>query len=154
MIALIVAYSRNRAIGLNGDMPWRIPGELKRFRKLTTGNAVIMGRRTFESLGKPLPDRTNIVISSNGNYSGCINVRSLEEALARAEGHQNIYITGGAVLYRAALDLCEKLYITEIDAEYEGDTFFPEFDESNYTKTIDEFHDGNVPYTYVTYTKK
>ena len=156
MIALIVAYARNRAIGLNGKMPWNIPGELKRFRSLTTGNAVIMGRRTFESIGcKPLPGRTNIVISANPAFTaeGCLTARSLQEAIEMA-GEKDIYISGGAVVYAQALALCQKLYITEIDAEFDADTFFPEFDESAYEKEIDSFHDGAIPYTYVTYTRK
>lgn len=157
MIALIVAYGRNRAIGLNGAMPWNIPGELKRFRTLTTGNAVIMGRRTFESIGKALPGRINIVISSRPDYfaEGCIMARSLEEAMqiARDTG-RDIFITGGGVVYRQAIGLCEKLYITEIDAEFEADTFFPEFDASLYTRQIDAAHDASIPYTYVTYTRK
>ena len=157
MIALIVACGRNRAIGLNGKMPWNIPGELKRFRSLTTGNAVIMGRRTFESIGKALPGRINIVISSRPDYfaEGCMNARSLEEALemARSTGRE-IYITGGAVVYKQAIDLCEKLYITEIDAEFDADTFFPEFDHSLFTRRVDDVQDGPIPYAYVTYTRK
>ena len=157
MIALIVAYGRNRAIGLNGKMPWNIPGELKRFRSLTTGNAIIMGRRTFESIGKALPGRTNIVISSRPDYfaEGCMNARSLEEALdmARSTGKE-IFITGGAVVYGQAIDLCEKLYITEIDESFDADTFFPEFDESLYARQVDALHEGPIPYTYVTYTRK
>lgn len=155
MIALIVAYGRNRSIGLNGKMPWNIPGELKRFRRMTTGNAVIMGRRTFESIGKALPGRTNIVISSHGDYSreGCLNARSLEEAIDLA-GDMDVYISGGAVVYAQALHLAEKLYITEIDAEFEADAFFPEFDESLYARQVDEAHGGDIPYTYVTYTRK
>lgn len=157
MIALIVAYGRNRAIGLNGQMPWNIPGELKRFRNLTTGNAIIMGRRTFESIGKALPGRINIVISSRPDYhaEGCLNARSMEEALQMArDTGKDIYITGGAVVYRQAISLCEKLYITEIDAEFEADTFFPEFDESAYTREVEAAVDGEIPYTYVTYTRK
>jgi len=155
MIAIIVAHSSNRAIGYKGGMPWYIRGELRRFRELTTGNAVIMGRRTFESLGKPLPGRLNIVLSSSSNYSseGCLNARTLDEAI-RLAGDKDIFISGGGVVYREALHLAEKLYITEIDAEYEGDVFFPEFDESLYDKTIDEIIDGPVPYKYVTYTRK
>ena len=156
MISLIVAYGSNRAIGLNGQMPWNIPGELKRFRSLTMGNAIIMGRRTFESIGKALPGRINIVISSRPDYhaEGCLNARSLEEALqmARDTGRE-IFITGGAVVYRQAIDLCDKLYITEIHAEFEADTFFPEFDPNDFTRETDGEFGGEYPYTYVTYTR-
>lgn len=155
MIAIVVAYARNRAIGIDGHMPWHIPGELLRFKNLTMGNAVIMGRRSFEEIGKALPGRLNIVLSSSGDFSkaGCLNARSLQEAMELA-GDRDIYIAGGGVVFREALSMADKLYITEIEAEYEGDTFFPEFDESAYIKTIDEHIEGNVPYTYVTYTRK
>ena len=157
MISLIVAHGRNRAIGLNGQMPWNIPGELKRFRSLTMGNAVIMGRRTFESIGKALPGRINIVISSRPDYhaEGCLNARSLEQALqmARDTGRE-IFITGGAVVYHQAIGLCEKLYITEIDAEFDADTFFPEFDENAYIREVEAEFEGEFPYTYVTYTRR
>ena len=155
MIAIIVAYSRNRAIGNGGCIPWRIKGEQRRFRELTMGNAIIMGRRTFEEIGKALPGRRNIVLSSSGDYSatGCLNARTLEEAISLA-GDMDVYISGGAVVYRQALPLAEKLFITEIDAEFEGDTFFPDFDETQFNRTIDEIIDGPVPYKYVTYTRK
>lgn len=155
MIAIIVAFSKDRVMGNKGRMPWYIKGELRRFRELTTGNSVIMGRKSFEEIGTALPGRRNIVLSSSGDYSsaGCLNARTLEEALRLAEG-TDIYIAGGAVVFRQALHLADKLYITEIDAEYEGDTFFPDFDETQYDKTIDEIIDGPVPYKYVTYTRK
>ncbi len=152
MIAMIAAYDKNKLIGSNGKIPWRIEGEQKRFRHLTTGNAVIMGRRTYEEIGKPLPNRTNIVLSSNGHFDGCINVRSLEEAI-RAAGDSDIYISGGSGLYRAALPLAEKLYITEIDAVFDGDTYFPDFDESDFTKIIESVVSGAIPYRYVTYVR-
>lgn len=157
MISLIVAYAKNRAIGLNGGMPWHIPGELRRFRELTTGNVVIMGRRTYESLGKPLPNRINIVLSSREDFSvpGCLCARNLEEAIEMAKDTgKDIYIGGGAVVYGQAIDLVDKMYISEIDAEFNADTFFPAFDENLFIKEIDSFHDGEIPYTYVTYTRK
>lgn len=153
MIALVVAYDRNRAIGKDGRMPWDIPGELKRYRELTTGNAVIMGRRTYESVGRPLPDRLNIVITTTiSEIPGCVVARSLEEAISLA-GDMDIYISGGANVYRDALDMVDVMYITEIDAEYEADTFFPEFDESLFTKTIGETFHEEETYTYLTYTR-
>lgn len=154
MISLIVAYTRNRVIGNKGKIPWRIKGEQKRFKELTTGNVVIMGRRSYEEIGRPLPDREMIIISTTKKFEGgnLRTVASLEEALALAKDKE-VYISGGAQVYEEALLLAEKLYITEIDAEIEGDRFFPEFDESQYQKEIVERVEGEIPYTYVTYTK-
>ncbi len=154
MISLIVAYDKNRVIGNNGRIPWNIPGEQKRFRDLTIGNVVIMGRRTFEEIGRPLPGRTTIVISKSADFTGenCFTARSLSEAIKIA-GDRDIFISGGAALYAEALPLCERLYITEIDSEFEGDTFFPFFDESLYKKEIAASVSGEIPYIYITYTK-
>ncbi len=155
MIGLIVAYTNNRVIGNNGCIPWRIKGEQRRFRELTTGNVVIMGRRSYEEIGRPLPNRTTIVVSNTKNFDAenCMTAKSLEEAIKMA-GDRDMYISGGARLYEEALPLVEKMYITEIDAEIEGDTYFPVFDETLFEKEIDEYVDGEIPYTYVTYTRK
>ncbi len=155
MLALIVAYTKNRVIGNKGCIPWKIKGEQKRFRELTTGNVVIMGRRSYEEIGRPLPNRTTIVISNTKNFDceNCMTAKSLAEALELA-GDRNIYISGGARLYEEALNLVEKMYITEIDAEIEGDTHFPVFDEALYEKEVNERFEGEIPYTYVTYTRK
>ena len=155
MISLIVAYANNNVIGNKGCIPWNIKGEQKRFRELTTGNVVIMGRRSYEEIGKPLPNRTTIVVSNTKNYNGenCFTAKSLEEAIKMA-GDRNIFISGGARLYEEALPIVEKMYITEINCDIEGDTYFPEFDKEQFVKEIDEVVDGEIPYTYVTYTKK
>ena len=156
MIALIVAVAENGIIGKDGKMPWSIPGELKRFRELTTGNVVVMGRKTFEAVGcKPLPGRTNIIISRTMENSGedYLLARSLEEAISMA-GERDVYISGGSGLYEESLPLVEKMYITEVHKAFDGDTWFPEFDESQFAKTVDEYHEGEIPYTYVTYTRK
>ena len=155
MIALIVACARNKVIGDKGKIPWRIKGEQRRFRELTTGNVVIMGRRSYEEIGKPLPNRMNIVVSSTKEFSGenLVTVESLDEAI-RAAGDRDVYISGGARLYEEALPIVEKMYITEIEAEIEGDTYFPDFDESEFYKEINERADGEISYTYVTYTRK
>lgn len=155
MISLIVAYGNNKVIGNLGKMPWDIKGELKRFKELTTGNVVIMGRRTYESIGRPLPDRMNIVISNTKEYNE-VNVKtakSLEEAI-RMAGNKDIYISGGSRIYEEALTMVEKMYITEVDITVDGDTYFPEFDESKFIKEINEKVDGEIPYVYVTYTRK
>ena len=155
MIALIVAYAKNRVIGNKGCIPWRIKGEQKRFKELTTGNVVIMGRRSYEEIGRPLPNRTTIVVSNTKKYEAenCMTAGSLAEAIEMAGG-RDVFISGGARLYEEALPLVEKMYITEIDAIIEGDTYFPEFDQKQYVKEIEEEHDGEIPYTYVTYTRK
>ena len=154
MIALVVAYDRNKAIGKDGKMPWNIPGELKRYRELTTGNAIVMGRRTYEAVGYPLPDRLNIVITSTIDHiDGCLVAGSLEEAIALA-GENDVYISGGAGVYKEALDMVDVMYITEIDAVYDADTFFPDFDETLFEKTIEETYHEEETYTYVTYTRK
>lgn len=155
MIALIAAYAKNRVIGNNGRIPWKIQGEQKRFRELTTGNVVIMGRRTFEEIGKPLPDRTTIVVSSTKKFSGenCYTVSSLQEAIKLA-GNRDIYVSGGAKLYEEALPIAEKMYITEIDMVIDGDTYFPQFHDEDFIKIVDERFEDEIPYTYMTYTRK
>lgn len=159
MIGLIVAYTNNRVIGNRGQIPWRIKGEQRRFRELTTGNVVIMGRKSYEEIGHPLPNRFTVVVSNTGSYEAenCTTATSLAEAIAKAmelQPGKNIYISGGAGLYKEAIDMCEVMYITEIDDVIEGDTYFPEFDESEFVRTVDEHVDGEIPYTYVTYTRK
>ena len=159
MIALIVAYTRNRVIGNKGQIPWRIKGEQRRFRELTTGNVVIMGRKSYEEIGRPLPNRFTVVVSNTAKFEAenCTTATSLPEAIRIAKELQpgkHIYISGGEGLYKESIDLVEAMYITEVDAVIEGDTFFPEFDVSLFTKTIDEEVDGEIPYKYVTYTRK
>lgn len=155
MIALIIAYSKNRAIGNNGKIQWKIKGEQKRFKKLTTGNVVIMGRCSYEEIGKPLPNRTTIVVSNTKNFDGenCMTATSLKEAIEMSGG-KDIYISGGAVLYREAIGIVDKMYITFIEKEIEGDTYFPEFNEEDFVMQIDGNYDGEIPYTYMTYTRK
>ena len=156
MISLIVAYASNHVIGNKGTIPWRIKGEQKRFKELTTGNVVIMGRRSYEEIGHPLPNRMNIIVSNTKKFEAenCMTAGSLDEAI-RLAGDREIFISGGARLYEEALPLVEKMYVTEIDREIEGDTYFPDFDASQFDKEIVERHDeGEIPFTYVTYTRK
>lgn len=155
MIALIVAYARNRVIGNQGCIPWKIKGEQKRFKQLTTGNVVVMGRRSYEEIGKPLPNRTTIVVSSTRLFEGenCYIVNSLQEAIKLA-GNRDVYISGGAGLYAEAIELVDKMYITEIEADIEGDTYFPDFEKEMFDKEVVERFEGEIPYTYVTYTRR
>lgn len=155
MIGLIVAYGKNRVIGNKGCIPWRIKGEQRRFKELTTGNVVVMGRRSYEEIGRPLPNRMTYVVSRTKNFDqeGVKTVSSIQEAIDLA-GDKNVYISGGAGIYKEAMPYVEKMYITEVDLEPEGDTFFPDFNEDDYIREVDEEIDGEIPYKYVTYTRK
>ncbi len=159
MVGLIVAYTNNRVIGNKGQIPWRIKGEQRRFKELTTGNVVIMGRRSYDEIGHPLPNRYTVVVSKTASYEfdNCTTKPTLTGAVNYAKEtfpDKNTYLSGGAGIYKEGLSLADKLFITEVDLNIEGDTFFPEFDESLYVKTIDEEINGEVPYKYVTYTKR
>lgn len=152
MLSLIVAYAHGRIIGRDGRMPWHIPGELQRFRELTTGNAVIMGRRSYEEIGKPLPGRLNIVLSGTRSYAGenLLCARSLEEAIGLA-GNREVYIAGGGRVFEQALPMCDRLYITEVDADIEGDTRFPAFDAQLFSCEAGPWIEAVLPYRYLTY---
>lgn len=127
-IALIVAMAENRVIGRNNQLPWRIPADLRHFKALTLGKPVIMGRKTYESIGRPLPGRDNIVITADSGYQaeGCQVVHSVEQALEAAGSCEEAMIIGGANLYRQTLENADRLYLTLVKAEPEGDTWFPE----------------------------
>ena len=156
MIALIVARSKNNVIGRNGKIPWSIPGEQKQFRELTTGNIVVMGRKTFEEIGHPLPNRKNIVISRNAQYSydNLIVLPSLNDALEYyLEG--DIYIAGGYNLFKEAIDIVDMMYITEIDLVIEnGDVFFPIFQEEDFNVQLLEENHESIPYKRLVYSRK
>ena len=135
-ISFVVAIARNGAIGVDGDLPWRLPGDLAFFKRTTMGKPIVMGRKTWDSLPrKPLPGRPNIVVTRNAAYDapGAIIVSSLEEGLAQVEAEE-VCVIGGAQLYAAALDQADTLYITEVDAAPEADTFFPEFDRADWAE--------------------
>ena len=155
MLALIVAHSRNRVIGRDGRLPWSIPGDLHRFRDLTMGNAVIMGRVTYEEIDRPLPGRMNIVVSRTRRYEGenLLTTSSLKEAIVLA-GNRDAFVSGGARLFAEALPLVDVMYVTEIDADVEGDVFFPEFDAAAFDRRVEARFDGELPYEYVTYTRR
>lgn len=161
-VFLIAAYAHNHVIGSNGSIPWNIPGEQSRFRKLTTGNVVIMGKKTFDEifqkLKKPLPGRINIIISKTKTYSDidCYTFSTLKEAVdfsIKEFPEKNIFISGGESLYKEGISLAEKLFLTEIDLDVEGDVFFPKFCENDYEKIIEEEFTKPVSYRYLTYTR-
>jgi dihydrofolate reductase len=134
-ISIIVAVAENEAIGYDNHLLWHISEDLKRFKSLTLGHHVIMGRKTFESVGKPLPGRVNVVISRQDNYSanGCLVAKSLEDALALAKQDSEAFIIGGGELYKQALPLTDKIYLTRVHAGFAGDTFFPELNLAEWT---------------------
>ena len=137
-LSIIVAASNNQVIGVNNDLPWRLPADLKYFKKLTTGHHILMGRKTYESIGKPLPNRTSVIITRNKAYKaeGCHVVNSLSEAIALAEksGEEEVFLIGGAQLYALAIEeqVVNKVYLTEVNTEIEGDAFFPKLDPSSW----------------------
>jgi dihydrofolate reductase len=130
MISLIVAHDKNRVIGYENKMPWHLPGDLQYFKEMTMGKPVIMGRKTFESIGRPLPGRRNIVITRNEHYNadGIEVVSSLDEALQLTKDAEETMVIGGEQILRLALPLADRLYITLIDAEFKGDTYFPDYE--------------------------
>ena len=159
MITIIAAIANNNALGLNNKLIWHLPEDLKRFKRVTTGHHVIMGRKTFESLGKPLPNRTTIIITRNKNYkaNNCIIVNSLDEALENAKQDKNPYILGGAEIYKLAMPIANKLDLTIVQHEFEADAFFPEIDTSIWKEKsrvnfkADEMN--KYDYSFVTYEK-
>jgi len=139
IISIIVAMANNRVIGKDNDMPWdRLPIDLKHFKEITNGSPIIMGRKTFESIGKPLPNRTNIIITRNKDLKieNCEIVSSLEKAIELIKEEDEVFIIGGSEIYKEAINKANKLYITLIDLEIEGDTYFPEYKNLK-LKTID-----------------
>jgi dihydrofolate reductase len=159
-LSILVAMAQNRTIGINNTLPWRCPEDLKRFKALTMGHHMVMGRKTFDSIGKPLPGRTTVVVTRNRNLKidGCLILHSLEEALAACRGDAEIFVVGGAELYKQALPMADTLYITEIRQEVEGDAYFPEFDKAQWQETSREKRRQETPqpleYDFVTYQRK
>ena len=155
MIGLIVARSINNVIGKNGRIPWKIEGEQQQFKELTTGNVVVMGRKTYEEIGHPLPNRKTIVISNTCKYEadGLTTVHSLKEALELAEG-QDVFIAGGYALYKEALPYIDVMYITEVQLVVEdGDVFFPDFNADDFEVTVGETLGDKIKYARTVYKR-
>ena len=152
LISLIVAMANNRVIGKDNQMPWHLPADLGHFKAVTLGKPIIMGRKTYESIGRPLPGRKNIVISRNADYSleGCETVCSLEEALDLVNDVEEVMIIGGGYLYSQTLPQADRLYLTFIDLDVDGDTQFPEFEHLRLKEVKREKHlkDEKNPYDY------
>ena len=156
MVGLIVARSRNNVIGKNGQIPWRIKGEQKQFKELTTGNAIVMGRKSYEEIGHPLPNRLNIIVSKTKKFEGenLLTASSVQEAIALA-GDRDVYISGGYGLYKEAIPFVDKMYITEVDTVVEdGDVFFPDFDVNDFDKEVGETGGDEIRFTRTVYTRK
>ncbi|MFC8152157.1 dihydrofolate reductase [Bacillus paralicheniformis] len=153
MISLITAMDRNRLIGKDNDLPWHLPQDLKYFKEVTKGHAVIMGRKTFESIGRPLPHRENIIVTSNKELDipNCQVMHSAEEAVRFAKNkNEECFVIGGSTLYAEILPFADKLYVTKIDENFEGDRYFPEFSEAEWeiVSRRKGLKDDKNPYDY------
>ena len=159
-VTIIAALSRNRVIGRANRLPWQISDDLKRFKALTLGHPVIMGRKTYESIGRPLPGRDNIVITRSRKFSapGCRVVHSLEAALAESSGVDEVFVIGGEQIYASALPRADRLQLTEVDADIDGDAYFPDFDRKPWREVKREPRSTLDPqplrYDFVTYEKR
>ena len=156
IISLIVAMASNRVIGSRGGIPWKIPGEQKMFKRITMGHTMIMGRKTYESIGRPLPGRTNIVVTRQPNYlaPGCIVVHDLDSAIkACAADESEAFIIGGGQLYHETISTADRIYLTLIPKEIRGDTYFPEFSEADFEIVESNFVDGVEPYHFYIYER-
>ncbi|MBL4724380.1 MAG: dihydrofolate reductase [Lutibacter sp.] len=159
MITIIAAVAENNALGKDNQLIWHLPADLKRFKKVTLNHHIIMGRKTFESLGKPLPNRTSIIITRNTTYKadGCIVVNSLQEALEAAKEDENPYILGGADIYNQAIKIADELDLTFVHHSFEADAFFPKIDKEIWKETSREDFKADeknkFDFSFVTYLK-
>jgi dihydrofolate reductase len=157
-LSLIVAFANNNVIGINNTLPWHLPEDLKHFRALTMGHHIIMGRKTYESLGRLLPGRTTVIVTRNKAYKleGALIAHSLQEAMDLCQSDIEPFIIGGAELYQDALKYANQLYITEVDLAVAGDAFFPAIDLSEWQETSREEHTSaqGLLFNYVTYMRK
>lgn len=162
MITIIAAIGENNELGKDNDLIWHLPADLKRFKKVTSGHHILMGRNTFESIGKPLPNRTTVIITRNNNYykDGCLVAHSIEEALDLAKNDNEIYIIGGAQIYKQALaqNLVQKLDITIVHATFDADVYFPKIDLSIWKEVSREDFKADeknkYDYSFVSYERK
>lgn len=160
MLTLIAAASENNALGKDNDLVWHLPDDFKRFKDLTSGHYIIMGRKTFESFPKPLPNRTHVIITRQNNYEvpqGCIVVNSLKKAIEICPEDKEVFIIGGGEIYKQSIDLAEKIELTRVHTTIEADTFFPEIDEKVWEVVQKEYHPKDekheYDFTYLTFVK-
>lgn len=153
MISLVVAMGLNREIGINNQIPWKLSEDLKNFKKTTMGHHILMGRKTFESIGRPLPGRTNIILSRNKDFKvkDCITVTTMDEAInfAKKNGETELMVIGGAEIYKEALPKAERIYLSKIEFKGEADAYFPEFNENNWKVISETKYSGDtIPWTF------
>ena len=159
MLIMIAAAVENNALGKDNKIVWHLPDDFKRFKQITSGHYIIMGRKTFESFPKPLPNRTHIVISRQKNYhpEGCLVVESLEKALEISAKNEDVFIIGGGQIYDLALNICDKIELTRVHSVIEADTFFPEINTNNWNLIEEEKHfkdeKHNFDFTFQTYQR-
>lgn len=152
IISLIVAMDENRVIGYNNKLPWNLPSELKYFRETTKAKPVIMGRKTYESIGRPMPDRLNIIVTRDKNYKAdkCIVVNTKEDAVKTAKDADEVMVIGGSEIYKLFFPIANRLYLTKVHGNFKGDTSFPEFNEDEWVKVKEKFveKDSENEYSY------
>jgi dihydrofolate reductase len=150
MVSLVVAMSENRVIGRNGGLPWRLPDDLKHFKQITVDHTVIMGRKTFDEVKHPLDNRRNVVISRNREFHphGVTVVPTLAEALALGATESEVFVIGGGEVFKLALPRADRLYLTVVHAQIEGDTYFPEFDAAAWVLEDEERHEADARHAY------
>lgn len=160
MITIIAAVAKNNALGKNNDLLWHLPNDFKRFKELTSGHYIIMGRKTFESFPKPLPNRTHVVISRQKNYApeGCIVVDSLENGIKTCPKNEDLFIIGGGEIYKQSINIVDKLDITRVHENFEAEVFFPEIDMNIWKLESEDFHEKDekhkYDYSFESYIKK
>ncbi len=164
MITLIAAAAENNALGKNNEMIWHLPDDFKRFKKLTSGHFIIMGRKTYESLNGPLPNRTHIIITRQENYAEkvnsqcCIVVDSIENAIAKTNSDEETFIIGGGEIYKLALPLADKIELTRVHRTFKADAYFPEINENSWNLVNEDHHPKDekhkIDFTYQTFLKK
>ena len=158
-LSLIAAMDRNRLIGNNNQLPWHLPADLAHFKQVTMGKSIVMGRKTYESIGRPLPGRTNIVLSRQGfEAEGVVNVSSICEATALTVTEDEIMVIGGGTIYQSLIDVVDRMYITYVDGEFSGDAWFPDFDETQWVigseETVCADENNQYDCRFVTYDRK
>jgi dihydrofolate reductase len=157
-LSIIVAVANHNVIGINNKLPWHLPEDLKRFRALTTGHHIIMGRKTYESLGRLLPNRTTVIVTRNKNYQieGALIAHNLKAALDFCDGDAEPFLIGGAELYKEGVQLANKIYLTEVHADFKGDAFFEQIDLMRWQQEEREKHiaENGLQYSYVSYFAK